>query len=144
MPDQLPTGAECRRVDPGAPPATDRSSRAISSRVYHLERLRQLLRARHVLVATAKARRDLENLDWKIVDLCACGCALSDAEYKKSEWARTSQGLWVACDVFAFAYCETRRRVVTAHDPLPKVHLYLKMGLGPVLSPHVLICSVHA
>lgn len=142
-PPSCPTRDECVSRDPGPAPTTEHGSRRLAGPLFHLDKLKRLAQLRRVMFVTPHATKKLEDLQWSAADFCRCICAVPATKYRNSEWARSSGGSWIACDVYAFAYNEGTGDVVENGDRRATIHLYIKCGLGASGDPIILVCSVH-
>ena len=90
-----------------------------------------------IYVQTPDAEDNLLMLGWDADDVRELIYCLDDGCYHKSEWAKTGNKQWLACDAYAIAYDDSQK-VKDSRFP----HYYLKFGFANNVA-HCGIISCH-
>ena len=127
------------------PPAGSGKSRAIRlGSLIDLVALQALLRSGgfdtdQLWIATDKCDKDLRKEGWSTTDVLHMLCALTAADYYKSEWCEDRHGHWEPCDAYRLPYDVPRQ----CRAPRSGLRVYLKFSIDDDAVLTIALVSCH-
>ncbi len=112
--------------------------------LFNLAALQTLLRSGdfdtdQLWIATEKCNKDLRKEGWSSTDVLHMLCALTTADYYKSEWCEDSHGHWAPCDAYRLPYDAQRQ----CRAPSSGLRVYLKFSIDDDAVVTIALVSCH-